>query len=139
MARFRFFLIGSSQPLDVDVSAAGVRELNDLATRARFIEGTMAEPDDDGVCVGVLVQTSRTEGECTWRNSSIYRPRNFSNAAWSTLSPSSTTTMSAASAAEMAAAGTAAPGSFSKDETLKRLRLVCCLLDCATSSASCAE
>jgi hypothetical protein len=61
MARFRLFLIGSPQPLDVDLPASNVAELNEIASRARFMEGAMVEPDEQGVCAGILFQTSRIQ------------------------------------------------------------------------------
>lgn len=61
MARFKLFLIGASQPVEMDLPVANVAELNELASRARFLEGNMAEPDSDGVCCGVLVPTCRIQ------------------------------------------------------------------------------
>jgi hypothetical protein len=59
MARFKLFLIGTPSPLDVDLPVSSVTELNEIASRARFIQGNMAEPDHEGVCPGVLIPTSR--------------------------------------------------------------------------------
>lgn len=61
MARFKLFLIGTAHPLYVEFPASGVRELNEVASRARFIEGNMAEPDADGVHPGVLIPTCRLQ------------------------------------------------------------------------------
>jgi hypothetical protein len=47
MARFRVFLTGCPQPLDVDLPANGVAELNQIASSCRFLEGHMAEADHD--------------------------------------------------------------------------------------------
>lgn len=61
MARFRIFLIGSPTPLDVDLPINSVAELHEIASRSRFIEGHMAEPDLSGVCPGVLIPTCRLQ------------------------------------------------------------------------------
>lgn len=61
MATFRIFLIGTSQPLLVDLPAASVAELSDLASVGRFITGMMAEPDEEGVCLGVMLQACRIQ------------------------------------------------------------------------------
>lgn len=61
MARFKLFLIGTPQPLDVEFPASNVSDLNEVASRARFIEGNMAEPDADGVYPGVLIPTCRLQ------------------------------------------------------------------------------
>lgn len=61
MARFRLFLIGCNQPLEVDLPVSGVAELNQMAATCRFLEGYMAEADGDGVCPGVLIPTSRLQ------------------------------------------------------------------------------
>lgn len=59
MARFKLFLIGTPLPLDVEFQASSVSELSEYASRARFVEGHMAEPDADGVYPGVLIPTCR--------------------------------------------------------------------------------
>ena len=61
MARFKLFLIGTPQPLDVEFLASSVSELMESASRARFIEGHMAEPDPDGVYPGVVIPTCRLQ------------------------------------------------------------------------------
>lgn len=61
MARFKFFLIGSSQTPVLDVDAADLRELNDIVSRNRFIEGHIAERDEDGVFGGMLIATGRIQ------------------------------------------------------------------------------
>ena len=61
MATFRIFLIGNNQPLVVDLPAASVSDLIDLASRTKFVEGVMAEGDEDGVCCGVMFQTCRIQ------------------------------------------------------------------------------
>jgi len=61
MARFRVFLTGCPQPLDVDLPASDVAELNQIASSVRFLEGHMAEADHDGVYPGVLIPTCRLQ------------------------------------------------------------------------------
>jgi hypothetical protein len=61
MARFRIFLVGSPQPLDVDLPANDAAELNEIASRSRFLDGYMAEADQDGVCPGILIPTCRLQ------------------------------------------------------------------------------
>jgi hypothetical protein len=61
MAAFRVLLIGSNQPLLVDLPASGVSDLIALASHSKFIEGVMVEPDDDGVCCGVMFQSCRIQ------------------------------------------------------------------------------
>lgn len=61
MGRFRLFLIGTAQPLDVDLSACNVQELVAVMSTAKFITGTVAEPDEDGVCAPFLVPTCRIQ------------------------------------------------------------------------------
>ena len=61
MARFKFYLIGSSDAPVLDVEASDLRALNEQVSRNRFIEGHMSQPDGDGVLAGVLVSTSRIQ------------------------------------------------------------------------------
>lgn len=61
MARFKVFLIGTPVPVDVDLPFDRVAELSEFASRARFIEGNMTEPDHHGVCPGVLIPTCRLQ------------------------------------------------------------------------------
>lgn len=61
MATFRVHLIGSNQPLLVDLPAANIADLIALASRTKFISGMMAEADEDGVCCGVMFQTCRIQ------------------------------------------------------------------------------
>lgn len=61
MARFKLFLIGTPLPLEVELAASSVSELMESASRARFIEGNMAEPDAEGVFPGVLIPTCRLQ------------------------------------------------------------------------------
>lgn len=48
MGRFRIFLIGSPQPVEVDLPAHSVADLSDIASRVRFLEGHLAEPASGG-------------------------------------------------------------------------------------------
>lgn len=61
VARFKFYLIGSSDAPVLDVEATDLRELNRQISGCRFIEGYMAEGDADGILAGVLVATSRIQ------------------------------------------------------------------------------
>lgn len=61
MARFRLHLIGSPQPLAVDLPASDVAELVEIASRVRFLEGNLSDADSDGVCAGVLIPTCRVQ------------------------------------------------------------------------------
>ena len=61
MTRFRIFITGSPQPIDVDLPVASIAELSEIASRSRFIEGHVAEADSDGVYAGVLIPTCRIQ------------------------------------------------------------------------------
>ncbi|MBB4096971.1 hypothetical protein [Sphingomonas kyeonggiensis] len=61
MARFKFFLIGSTDAPVLDVEAIDLAELHALMSRERFIAGHMADPDTDGIFSGVLVPISRVQ------------------------------------------------------------------------------
>lgn len=61
MAAFRICLIGSSQPLLVDLAASDITDLAQDVAATRFLVGHMVEPDGHGVCPGVLIQTSRIQ------------------------------------------------------------------------------
>jgi hypothetical protein len=61
MAHFRVFLIGVSQPLQVDLPVGSASELVEIASRVRFLEAHMVEADSDGVCPGVLIPTCRLQ------------------------------------------------------------------------------
>jgi hypothetical protein len=61
MASFRFHLIGSPVPVDVDVPVHSIGELNDIVSRQRFVEGRLTQPDGDGVLLGMLIATSRIQ------------------------------------------------------------------------------
>lgn len=61
MASFRICLVGSSQPLLVDLSASSIDELVREAAASRFLAGHMVEPDEHGCLPGVMIQTSRIQ------------------------------------------------------------------------------
>src|SRR5690242_8578961 len=61
MATFRFHLIGSAQPIELEVSAATASDLNAMLSCQRFVEGRMTQPDGDGVLLGMLIATSRIQ------------------------------------------------------------------------------
>ena len=61
MATFRFHLIGTPQPVELDVAADTIRELSEIVSRQRFVEGRLLEPDSDGVLLGMLIATSRIQ------------------------------------------------------------------------------
>ena len=58
MSNFRVFLIGSPEPLDLDLPAHDLADLMELASRSRFIVGSF-EADNDGLLRGVMVPTNR--------------------------------------------------------------------------------
>ena len=60
MGLFRFHLIGA-QPVELEVAASTISDLNVLASCNRFIEGRLTEPDGDGVMLGMLIATSRIQ------------------------------------------------------------------------------
>ena len=64
MATFRFHLIGTAQPLVLDVAASDISDLNEIVSRQRFVEGRLTEADGDGVLLGMLVATSRIQIVC---------------------------------------------------------------------------
>jgi hypothetical protein len=61
MGLFRFHLIGPMQPVELEVTARDIGELNALISCQRFVEGRLAEPDGDGVLAGMLIATSRIQ------------------------------------------------------------------------------
>lgn len=61
MATFRICLVGPAQQLTVDFTANDISELADAASRSRFLVGHMLEPDEDGVCAGVMISTGRIQ------------------------------------------------------------------------------
>ena len=61
MATFRFHLVGSPLPVDLEVAADSINHLGELITRQRFVEGRLTQPDGDGVLLGMLIATSRIQ------------------------------------------------------------------------------
>lgn len=61
MGTFRFHLIGTAQPVEIEVAASSMGELAGLVSCQRFIEGRMAQPDGDGVLAAMLIATSRIQ------------------------------------------------------------------------------
>ncbi len=61
MGVFRFHLIGVVQPIDLEVAAETISELNEIVSRQRFVEGRLTQPDGDGVLLGTLIATSRIQ------------------------------------------------------------------------------
>jgi hypothetical protein len=61
MHQYRIHLIGPAQALNVEIDAETISELNEIVSRQRFLEGRMAEPDEDGVLPNVLIATSRIQ------------------------------------------------------------------------------
>jgi hypothetical protein len=61
MGRYRIFLIGNPQPVEVDLPAQSVGDVSEIASRVRFLEGHMAEPAIDGVFPAVLIPTCRIQ------------------------------------------------------------------------------
>lgn len=61
MATFRFHLIGSAHPVELDVAADSIGALSQIISCQRFLEGRLTEADGDGVFVGMLIATSRIQ------------------------------------------------------------------------------
>jgi len=61
MGVFRFHLIGPAQPVELEVAATTVSDLNAMLSCQRFVERRMTQPDGDGVLLGVLIATSRIQ------------------------------------------------------------------------------
>ena len=59
MASFRVCFSGQQPQLLVDLPFADLGEFLMEASRARFLAGNMVDPDQDGVCRGVMIATSR--------------------------------------------------------------------------------
>lgn len=60
MARFKFYMVGTSDTPALELPFANVRELNEVITRSRFIKGHM-QVSEDGERCGVLVPTARIQ------------------------------------------------------------------------------
>lgn len=61
MASFRILLIGSSEPLFLDLPASNVDALCELMRHERYVTGHMTTPDHEGVCPGVLLPACRIQ------------------------------------------------------------------------------
>ena len=61
MIIFRFHLIGNSLPVELEVDALTIGDLNQIVGRQRFVEGGLVQPDGDGVLLGMLIATSRIQ------------------------------------------------------------------------------
>ena len=61
MSRFRVYLTFRSEPIDVDLPFCSLRDLSGLASASRYLEGHLAEPDEEGTFAGVLIPTSRIQ------------------------------------------------------------------------------
>lgn len=61
MTTFRFNLIGKAQPVEVDIAAASIEALDEIISCRRFLTGRLAQPDEAGVLLGILIATSRIE------------------------------------------------------------------------------
>ena len=61
MAVFFIHLMGQGQPIKLDMLCADIDELADEASRARFLAGHMAEPDEEGICRRVLIAAQRIQ------------------------------------------------------------------------------
>ena len=59
MATFRVYLVGSNQPLLVDLPVSNVTDLIGLASHTKFIVGTLAEANEHGVYAGIMFPTCR--------------------------------------------------------------------------------
>lgn len=58
---YRFHLMGSAQRIELEVEVSSLRELNELLSYHRFVEGRMVAPDEHGVLNGVLLATGRVQ------------------------------------------------------------------------------
>ncbi|GAA5056371.1 hypothetical protein GCM10023208_21030 [Erythrobacter westpacificensis] len=61
MARFHIFLVGSSHGVDVELAARDLSELREDLLHDRYLQGHMEQPDEKGVCAGVLIPASRLQ------------------------------------------------------------------------------
>jgi hypothetical protein len=60
MGTFRFHMVGAP-PVELEVEAPSISDLNAMLSCQRFLEARMAQPDGDGVLAGVLIATSRVQ------------------------------------------------------------------------------
>ena len=61
MARFRLFLVGTSESLDVECWAKDLAELERELKCQRFLRGRISEPDGNGECKAVLIPAGRIQ------------------------------------------------------------------------------
>lgn len=61
MAIFHIHLMGQHQPIMIDLPCADIDDLAERSSRAKFLAGHMAEPDEEGVCRRVMIATSRIQ------------------------------------------------------------------------------
>ena len=59
MAAYRVFLTGDRVPLEVELYYDRLDDVMSDASRARFITGHMANPDEHGVCRQIMIPTGR--------------------------------------------------------------------------------
>lgn len=60
MPRYTFMMIGSQQPVHVDIPVS-FTDLHELVCRSRFVAGNLAEPDEAGICSCILIATGRIQ------------------------------------------------------------------------------
>lgn len=61
MPSYCLHLMSQAQPVMLDLPYAGIDDLAEQATRAKFLVGSMAQPDEDGVCRRVMIATCRIQ------------------------------------------------------------------------------
>jgi hypothetical protein len=61
MANFSIHLMGQHQALEVDLPHTDLHAVMEEASRAKFLAGHLAEPDEHGVCRRVMIATSRIQ------------------------------------------------------------------------------
>lgn len=61
MARFRIFLIGSSNSIDAEIDARNVVEIEENFLHRRYLKGNIWEPDAAGVCAAFIIPTNRVQ------------------------------------------------------------------------------
>lgn len=59
MAIFHVYLTGDRTPLQVQLYYPRIDDVMMDASRARFITGLIAEPDERGVCREIMIPTNR--------------------------------------------------------------------------------
>lgn len=61
MGTYRFYLIGVREAFDLEVVGRSLGEIAEIASRQRFLEGRLTDPDESGEIFGLLVATSRIQ------------------------------------------------------------------------------